>query len=342
MKKNSFMRAAVGFSAVALLSLTACSSNAEAEAGESGKTYQVAVLASSSQNGYNQAIYQGVVEGAEGLGIKINAKILDGQFDANTQLSQLQNATTSDQYDGVIVVPQDGPALAAAFPLANEIPVVSVLNPIGQDINKMEPQVEGLTATVASSPSAGAAKQAAQVVDYCKEIDPCKVGIVIGLLNSPLDVARNNAYKEVLSTHGNIKIVGTVEGGYDRDQSLTAVSNLLQANKDINAILSNADQQTSGAQIALESAGIDPASIFLTGGGGTKDAIKAVKDGTWTSTYVNFPVSMGASAVEQLNNAWTQKDVQAVVDADTLGPVPAFSFKNDLDKVPSFTGEWNG
>jgi ribose transport system substrate-binding protein len=340
--KNMRFAAALGGTIALGLLATGCASGSGSSEAASGETIKVAVLAASAQNGYNQAVYQGVQEGAKKLGISVDAKILDGQFDANTQLSQLQNATTSGQYDGVIVVPQDGPALAAAFPLAEDTPVVSVLNPIGPDIEKMEPQVEGVVSTVATPPSTAASKQAEQVVDYCADIDPCKVGIIIGLLNSPLDVARSEAYKKVLSGHSNIKIVGTVEGGYDRDKSLTAAANLIQGNKDLNAILSNADQQTLGAQIALENAGIKPSEIFLTGGGGTEDAIKAVRNGDWTSDYVNFPVSMGAAAMEQLNNALAGKSVTAVVDADTVGPIDPFVYKEDLEKAADFTGEWNG
>lgn len=341
MKNYKSASATLGVVALSLLA-TGCGGASETAPGNEGETLRIAVLAASAQNGYNQAVYQGVQEGAEELGITVDAKILDGQFDANTQLSQLQNASTSGQYDGIIVVPQDGPALAAAFPLAEDIPVVSVLNPIGPDIEMMEPQVEGVVSTVATPPSAAAAKQAEQVVEYCADIDPCKVGIIIGLLNSPLDVARNEAYEEVLSQHDNIQIVGTVEGGYDRDKSLTAASNLLQGNKDINAFLSNADQQTLGAQIALENAGIEPSEVFLTGGGGTTEAVEAVRNGDWTSDYLNFPVSMGAAAMEQIHNAITGAEVTAVVDADSVGPIDPFVYKEDLDAAPDFTGEWNG
>ncbi|MGW9628547.1 sugar ABC transporter substrate-binding protein [Microbacterium sp. NPDC055521] len=326
------------------VSLAACS--ADGGGSGDGDGFSIVFLAASSQNGYNQAVFEGVQNKAKELekelGISITTRIQDGQFDANTQLSQLQNAGTTGQASGVIVVPQDGPGLAAAFPLGNDIPVVSVLNPIGPDIDKMEPQIDGVVSTVASSPSAGAERQAESVVEYCKDIDPCKIGLLAGLLNSPLDVARIKAWKDVLGPHDNIEIVGTVEGAYDRDKSLTAVSNLLQANRDINGILSNADQQTMGAQIALENAGIDPSSIFLTGGGGTAEAVKAVREGTWTNAYLNYPVSMGEAALEQLISKLRGEKVQAVVDADFLVDIPSIATKADLDAVPDFTGEWDG
>ncbi|HWU27978.1 MAG TPA: sugar ABC transporter substrate-binding protein [Microbacterium sp.] len=328
------------------VSLAACSSDGGSGGSGDGDSFSIVFLASSSQNGYNQAVYEGVQKKAKELqkelGITITTKIQDGQFDANTQLSQLQNAGTTGQASGVIVVPQDGPGLAAAFPLGNDIPVVSVLNPIGPDIDKMKPQTEGVVSTVASPPSSGAKRQAETVVEYCKDIDPCKIGLLAGLLNSPLDVARIKAWKDVLGAHKNIEIVGTVEGAYDRDKSLTAVSNLLQANKDINGILSNADQQTLGAQIALENAGIEPSSIFLTGGGGTTEAVKAVREGKWTNDYLNYPVSMGEAALEQLINKLRGEKVQAVVDADTLVDLPPMATKEDLEAAPDFTGEWNG
>ncbi|UTX53010.1 sugar ABC transporter substrate-binding protein [Leucobacter aridicollis] len=333
-----------GLSVLAIgASLVGCSADS---GGAGGDTYEVVVLASSSQNGYNQAVYEGVERKAkelsEDLGITIKTKIQDGQFDANTQLSQLQNAGTSGGTDGIIVVPHDGPALAAAFPLANPKPVAAVLNPIGPEISEMQPQVEGVVTTVASPPANGAKLQAETVVEYCKDIDPCKIGYLAGLLNSPLDVERVAAWDAVIEEHKNITVVGTLEGAYDRDKSLTAVSNLLQANPDLNGILSNADQQTMGAQIALENAGIDPSTVFLTGGGGTTEGVQAVRDGKWTNDFLNYPVSMGEAALEQIMNSILGNEVEVVVDADSLVAVGPIADRAVLEAAPEFTGEWNG
>ncbi|KAM9864246.1 Ribose import binding protein RbsB [Leucobacter aridicollis] len=333
-----------GLSVLAIgASLVGCSAET---GGAGGDTYEVVVLASSSQNGYNQAVYEGVERKAkelsEDLGVTIKTKIQDGQFDANTQLSQLQNAGTSGGTDGIIVVPHDGPALAAAFPLANPKPVAAVLNPIGPEISEMQPQVDGVVTTVASPPANGAKLQAETVVEYCKDIDPCKIGYLAGLLNSPLDVERVAAWDAVIEKHKNITVVGTLEGAYDRDKSLTAVSNLLQANPDLNGILSNADQQTMGAQIALENAGIDPSTVFLTGGGGTTEGVQAVRDGKWTNDFLNYPVSMGEAALEQIMNSILGNEVEVVVDADSLVAVGPIADRAVLDAAPDFTGEWNG
>ncbi|MDF2990930.1 MAG: ABC-type sugar transport system periplasmic component-like protein [Microbacterium sp.] len=327
--------------AVAAGTLTACSGGASGGGGADGG-YRIAVLLASSQNGYNQAVGDGVKQEAAKLDPNIQITILDGQFNSGTQLGQLETAGTGNQYDGVVVVPSDGTALAAAFPLGNGIPVATVLNPIGPDIDNMDPQVEGVVSTVAVPPSDAAAKQAEDVVSYCKDINPCKVALLVGQLNAPLDVAREKAYRSVLEKNSNIQIVATVEGNYDPDASATSISNVLQTTPDLNVVLSNADQQAKGAQIALEDAGIDPKSVYLTGGGGTQEAVQNVRDGIWKADYLNFPVSMGSAAMQQLYNSLTGAEVTAWVNADEIGGVEPYANKTTLEKSPDFTGEWVG
>ncbi|WP_078900334.1 sugar ABC transporter substrate-binding protein [Streptomyces sp. SBT349] len=339
------VKALVAAAAVALVATSCNASGSGGDGSVEGGAYKVAVLAASAQNGYNQAVYDGVVEGAKDLGLEVDAKILDGGFDATTQLSQLQTAATSGEYDGVIVVPHDGPSLTAGFPMADDLPVVTVLNPIGPDIDAMEPQVEGVVSTVAVPPTAAAERQAEDVVEHCADQEgPCKVMLLVGNLSSPLDVARRDAYQSVLEREDGIEIVSTLEGNYDRDQSLSTVANAVQSHRDVDVILSNADQMTLGAEVALTNAGIDPSSVYLTGGGGTTEALQAVREGRWAADYVNFPVSMGAAAMEQLANALGDKPVEPHVDADTVGPegVEPYADADTLAGVEDFTGEWNG
>lgn len=323
-----------------LAMLTACDDGG-AEAGEVPEDgYNIAFLAASSQNGYNQAAHEGVQNVAEASDIDIEVSIIDGQFDANAQLGQLENAGVGDEYDGIVIVPNDGPSLSSAFPLANEIPVVTVLNPIGTDIEEMEPQVEGVVSTVSVPPSEAAAQQAEQVVDYCEDIDPCEVVLMLGQLDTPLDTARRDAYDEVLDEHDNIEVVSTVEGGYDRDGGMAAMQNVLQANPEFDALLANADQDALGATLAIEQAGMDPSEVFITGGGGTADAVQNAQDGTWKAAYINFPVSMGEAAAEQLLAALQGEEVETYVNADEVGPIDPYATE---DSIPDdYEAEWDG
>lgn len=351
--RRIWLKKSVGAVAVASAAfvLAACSGS---NAGSSGtpsaastqpaKTYRIAFLASSSQNGYNQAVWAGIQQEATKLG-NVETTIFDGQFAADVQLNQLEDASTNGKFDGVIIVPNDTVGIAAgvATAKANNVPVVTTLFPIGPDLKKLEPQVDGVVATVASPPADGATKQAQLVVDYCKTISgKCRVVILIGQLQYPFDNVRYEAYKAVLSKESNIEIVATASGNYDRDTSLTAMTDVLQANKNINVVLSNADQQTEGAAIALKEAGYATGSVYLTGGGGTKEAVAAVRAGEWAADYLNFPTSMGVAALDQVINSLSGKPVMTVVDADKLGPMDPFVDKAALDAKPDFMGEWSG
>lgn len=338
--------AAVALGLAAAATLTACGSDdggGGASSDSGGKTFRVAFLAASSQNGYNKAVFDGVQKKAEELG-NVNAKILDGGFDAQVQFNQLQDAAASGQYDGIVIVPNDTVSIAGAVGAANsaDIPVVTALFPIGQNLTQLEPQVPGIVATVASPPADGARRQAELAAEYCEDKDPCRVMILIGQRQFPFDKVRYDAYRSVLEQQSNIEVVATLEGNYDRDQSLQAMQDALQSNPQFDVLLSNADQQTAGAQLALKNANIDPKDVYLTGAGGTKEAIKAVRDGTWKADYVNFPVTQGEQALEQLVNALENKEVQTVVDSDQEAPFDPFVDKKSLEEHPDFTGQWSG
>lgn len=318
-------------------------SDTAAGGGDSGETYKVAFLAASSENGYSKAVFEGIQDEAKKLG-NVEATIFDGQFDGEAQFNQMQDVAASGQYDGIVIVPNDTVSIGGAVSSAQaaDIPVVSVLFPIGPNLTELEPQVPGVVATVASPPADGARRQAELAAEYCEGKDPCRVAILIGQVRFPFDKVRYDAYREVLDENPNMELVATLEGNYDRDQSLKAMQDALQSNPEIDVLLSNADQQTAGAQIALEEAGIDPGSVYITSAGGTKEAVAAVRKGDWTLDYVLFPLTEGEWALEQLVNALEEKPVKAVIDSDEEAPFTPFVEKSTLESHPEYTGQWSG
>lgn len=300
----------------------------------------IAYFAAASQNGFNQATYEGVEEMAGKLGYE--TEILDGQFDASVQYGQIEDALASGKYVGMIVAPNDSVGIAGAFEqvIAEGIPIGTVLFPVGPDLNSLEPQVEGITVTAASPPVVGATLQADQVVAYCAEIDPCNVVIIIGAKIFPFDNLRLETFESVLGAHDNIKVVAVGEGWYAPDPSLKAMTDILQANADVHAVLSNADQHLVGVEIALDAAGMDAAELYLSGGGAASIAIDAIREGRWDATLAYFPKTMGAMAMEQIANAIEGKAVTQSINMDEEGPVQAMIDKAVLDANPDFGGEW--
>ena len=217
---------------------------------------KVAFFAASSQNGFNQATYEGVEEMAITLGYE--AEIYDGKFDAIHQYSQIEDVLASGRFAGMIVAPNDPVGISGAFEQVIEagVPIATVLFPIGPDLTTLQPQVEGITSTVASPPVDGATWQAEAAAAHCADKDPCNVIIIIGFKTFPFDNLRLETFEKVLAGYPNIKIVGVGEGWYSPDTSLKAMQDMLQAAKDVHVVLSNADQHLVGAEIALEGRGL--------------------------------------------------------------------------------------
>ena len=301
---------------------------------------KIAFFAASSQNGFNQATYAGVEEKAKELGYE--TAIFDGKFDPAHQYSQIEDALAGGNYAGFIVAPNDTVGIAGAFEqvIAAGTPIAAVLFPVGPDLTTLEPQVEGITATVASPPVDGATVQANAVVKECENKDPCNVVILIGAKIFPFDNLRLETFQKVLGEHSNIKVLAVGEGWYDPDKSLTAMTDILQAAKDVHVVLSNADQQLVGAEIALDAAGYNVPDLYLSGGGAASIAIDAIREGRWDATLAYFPKTMGALAVEQIVNAIEGKPVTQVINMDTAGPLEAMIDKAVLDANPDFKGEW--
>ena len=301
---------------------------------------KIAYFAAASQNGFNQATYEGVQEAAAARGYE--TEVFDGQFDAAIQFAQVEDVLASGNFAGYIIAPNDNVGIAGAVEqvIAAGQPIATVLFPVGPEMNSLDPQVPGITATVASPPVPGATLQAEGVVEFCADKDPCNVIILIGAKIFLFDNLRLETYESVLAQHDNIKVLAVGEGYYSPEVGLNAMTDMLQANSDVHAVLSNADQQMAGAEIALEAAGYNVPDLYIMGGGAADVAIEAIRDGRWDATLAYFPKTMGALAMEQIANAIEGKPVRNAINMDHEGPVQALIDKSVLDANPDFEAEW--
>lgn len=304
---------------------------------------RLAFLAASSQNGYNDATWQGVQAAAAEAG-NVEVEIFDGEFNATVQFSQVEDIVAGGRFDGIIIAPNDTVGIATALEEATGagLLVATVLFPVGPELTNMEPQVPGLTTTVALDPAEGARAQAEHVVEYCADKDPCRVVIMIGQLQFPFDNLRYDSMMEVLNQHPNIQVVATGEGNYNPDQSLTAMTDILQANPEIDVVLSNADQHLLGVEIALEDAGIDPASVYTMGGGLNQITIDKIREGVFDATLSGYPRTEGYLAAQALIAAARGEEVPTWISPAETATNPLIVTQEWLDANPDFVGEWEG
>ena len=105
----------------------------------SAANLNIAFFASSSENGYNQATWEGVKKAASEAG-NVNAEIFNGEFNATLQYGQIEDIIASGKFDGFVVVPNDTVGIAGAIEQAIDagIKVATSLFPIGPDLTTLD------------------------------------------------------------------------------------------------------------------------------------------------------------------------------------------------------------
>ena len=316
--------------------------DAEEPAEAEGDVANIAFFASSSQNGYNQAVWEGVQRAAAEDG-NVEAEIFDGEFSGEVQFNQIEDIVASGRFDGYVIVPNDP---VGVVPVAEQAlaagPTATALFPIGPDLDTLDPQLDGMI-TSAGSVSVAAVAAAEEVVTFCETVDPCRVIIIIGQLQFPFDNLRLESFEGVLDQHDNIEVLAVGEGQYSQDVSLTTMQDLLQANPEFEVLLSNADQHVTGALIALEDAGIDVEPMWVSGGGASEVAIEGIKAGTWDATISAFPATEGYLAAKNVIAELRGGDVTQVNDVNVLNDLGVALVTADvLEANPSWVAEWAG
>ncbi len=258
-------------------------------------------------------------------------------------IPQVEDIIAGGRFDGIVVAPNDTVGIATALEEATKekLLVASVLFPVGPELTTMTPQVPWPHHRGGAEPGRGRRRQA-EVVEFCEAKDPCNVVIMIGQLQFPFDNLRYNSMLDVLKTHANIKVVATGEGNYSPDASLTAMQDIIQANPQIDVVLSNADRHLLGVEIALEDAGIPIEPIYLIGGGLNQITVDKIKEGKFDATLSGYPYSEGYFAAEALIKAARGETVENYIDPSSKASNPLIVTKEWLDANPDFKAEWEG
>lgn len=285
----------------------------EAAGGE--EVDKIAFFGFAAANSFAQATWAGIQEVAEAEGVE--ARFFDPNFDAQTQVSQIQDAIASGEYDAFIVQANDGNSVVPVIEeaIAAGIPVVAEFTPVGTRYDTIEPQVEGMIFVGEPTTENGTALGEMAIM-ACEGIDPCRVAYLEGFKALPLDNARTEAFKAKIAEAPNIELVASVEGGYTQDSGLKAAQDVLQANPEIDVMVGSS-QAIQGAEQAIADAG-RTGEIKLIGNGGSKQAVSAVKEGRWFAAYVIAERSAGAKAAELAIAAARGEDVPSSFDTREL------------------------
>jgi ribose transport system substrate-binding protein len=137
--------------------------------------------------------------------------------------------------------------------------------------------------------------------DYIAGQLKCQGNIVEiqGLAGISVTTDRSKGFKDELKAKCpgvGVKIVASQPGDFNPDTGLKVMENILQAQKKIDAVYTHDDDMAQGVVQAIRNAGRDK-EMFLTGVGGSEDAMKQIQEGgLYRATFLYNP-NMAATAV---------------------------------------------
>ncbi|MDN3521765.1 D-ribose ABC transporter substrate-binding protein [Halomonas ramblicola] len=232
-------------------------------------------------------------ETAEELGYEANVSSHKG--DTNTESRQIDTAITN-QAEAIILDPAnaDGSIGAVRKAVDAGIPVFVVNAEINQ---------QGLAeAQLVSNNAQGAALGAQQWVQNVGD-----AASYVELEGAPSDnnaATRSNGYQTVLSQYPTLERVGSDVANWDRTQGYNKMQSMLQANPDIDGVISGNDEMALGAIAALKEAGkLD--EVVVGGFDGSPDAIDAVKAGEMAYTVLQ-PVAIFSERAVRLADEYVR------------------------------------
>jgi ribose transport system substrate-binding protein len=309
------MRFLAAVAIAAAVAVTATAGAGAKPAAKQGNVKAIAFFGFAAANSFAQATWAGVKQTAAKN--HVTAKFFDPNFNAQTQVSQIQDAITTGRYQAFIIQANDGNAVIPAIKqaIAAKIAVVAEFTPVGSNYGTIKPPVPGLT-FVGEAPVWNGQSLGKLGIQACAGLNPCNVAYLEGFKSLPLDNARTASVKKTLASASNVKLAADVEGGYTQASGLKAAQDVLQAHPEINVMIGSA-QAIEGAQQAVKAAG-KLGKIKLIGNGGSCQAIAGVRNGTWFATYIIAEKSSGAKAAQFAIDKANGKSVPVSYDSRKL------------------------
>ncbi|MFC3168587.1 MULTISPECIES: D-ribose ABC transporter substrate-binding protein [Paracoccus] len=227
---------------------------------------------------------------AEELGYTANVAAHRG--DTNTESTLVDTAITNKSV-ALILDPANADGSVGAVQKAVDAGIPVFL--VNAEINQ-----EGLAkAQLVSNNAQGAALGAQAWVEAVGD-----TGTFVELFGAPSDnnaQTRSNGFETVLSQYPDLQKVGQEVANWDRTQGYQKMQSLLQANPDINGVISGNDEMALGAIAALKEAG-KLEQVKVGGFDGSPDAVEAVKAGEMQYTVLQPVAVFAEEAVRQADN----------------------------------------
>lgn len=241
-------------------------------------------------NAFFVGLQKGVKDGAAKNGFQLKETNANG--DASQQFNDAVNLL-SQGINVLVLTPIDSNSIT---------PVVQQANQKGIPVFTLDRGASGgkVTCFVETNNKKAGEEAADWIAEQLKARNGSAKGNVvdlIGLVGTTASADREAGFQKGVKKYPEMKIVAKQEGGFDQEKSLNVMSNVLQANSQIDAIFGANDDNTVGALRAIDSANRfvppgEPGHILIIGLDGTAQALAAIRAGKQDATISQNPIKM--------------------------------------------------
>ena len=251
----------------------------------------------------NNPFFVDLRDGAQAKADELGATlvVLDSQDDSAVELSNMEDLITQG-VDLILINPTDSDAVGSAVALANEagIPVIT----LDRASNSGD-----IVCHIASDNVAGGKLAGEYIIEQLGGAG--KVVELEGVPGASAAIERGEGFNA--AAEGKLDVVARQTANFNRDEGMSVMENILQAQPEIDAVFAHNDEMALGALKAITAAGRD---ILVVGFDATDDALAAVEEGTMGATVQQLPKEIGGAGVEQAMKVIAGEEVEASIPVD--------------------------
>ncbi|MDF2681602.1 MAG: rbsB 2 [Brevibacillus sp.] len=251
--------------------------------GNAGGKVTIGLAVSTLNNPFFVSLKEGAEKAAKDAGAEL--LVVDAQDDTAKQISGVEDLIQK-KVSVIMINPTDSAAIVTAVEAANKanIPVITV-----------DRAAEG--GQVVSHIASDNVKGGKMAGDFILEKLGGKGNIVElqGIAGTSAARDRGKGFHDAVDNKEGLKVVASQPADFDRAKGLSVMENILQSNKDVQAVFAHNDEMALGALQAVEAQG---KNIIVVGFDATDDAVKSVNDGKMGATVAQKPAAIGETAVQ--------------------------------------------
>ncbi|MFD5202749.1 substrate-binding domain-containing protein [Streptomyces sp. NPDC058375] len=317
--------------------LTACTSNEPKKtepAGNSapaddkpGKAVTIGFAGPQADHGWLNAINVNAKSRAETYS-DVTLETTEGSNDTAAQIGQIKTLINK-KVDVLVILPADGKALTQVGLEAMRagIPVVN--------LDRIFASPQAYRCWVGGDNYGMGLNAGHYIGEQLKDKANAKVVELSGPDNLELTKQRSQGFADALKNYSNIKMVARQAADFTVESGQAKMAQLLQAQKQFDALWNHDDDQGVGALRAIKQAGRD--EFIMVGGAGAKSAMDAIKaDDSVIKATVLYPPTMAASAIDLARALGQSKGVSGLSEMEIPTSLTLYSAVVTKDNIDQY------